>query len=44
MKVNFFYTWTKNRDKENEDMKSISGRFWLPGLGIFSFLKKDSKG
>ncbi|MFP4661166.1 MAG: hypothetical protein ACLFPF_03155 [Halanaerobiales bacterium] len=34
MKINYFYAWTKNKDKRNEYTKSLGGGFRLP-----SFLK-----
>ncbi len=37
MKVDFFYTWTKNKETQSEYMKSFSGGFWLPNF--FKFLK-----
>ena len=38
MKINFFFAWTKNKDKNNEKTKSIS---W--GLRLPSIFKKNSK-
>ncbi|WP_164730927.1 hypothetical protein [Anoxybacter fermentans] len=35
MKVDFFYTWAKNKDTQNEYMKSICGGFNLPGFFKF---------
>lgn len=32
MKVNFFFAWTKNKDKSNEYMKSIGGGIKLPSF------------
>ncbi|WP_167935760.1 hypothetical protein [Halothermothrix orenii] len=34
MKINFFFAWTKNKDKKDEYTKTIGGAFKLP-----SFLK-----
>ena len=36
MKIDFLYTWTKNRDSQNEYMKSMCGGFRLPDF--FKFL------
>ncbi len=38
MKVSFFFTWTKHKDRENEDMKSIGGNIRLPRF--LRFLQK----
>ena len=43
MKVNFFFTWTKNKDQDNENMKSIGGRFKLPFLGFLALFKKNKR-
>lgn len=44
MKVDFLYTWTKNRDKQDEYMKSMGGNIRLPGfLQYLFFLAKRRK-
>lgn len=44
MKINYFYAWTKNKDKRNEYTKSLGGGFRLPSflkwLNIFSKNRK----
>lgn len=30
MKIDFLYAWTKNKDSQNEYMKSLCGGFRLP--------------
>lgn len=32
MKIDFLYTWTKNKDKQDEYMKSLGGNLRLPGF------------
>jgi len=49
MKIDFFFAWTKNKDKSDEYTKSVGGGFKLPA--IFRWLnifrrknkKKDDK-
>lgn len=45
MKIDFFYTWTKNRDSQNEYMKSLTGGFRLPGFLKFLtfFIPRSNK-
>lgn len=44
MKVNFFFTWTKNKERKNEEMKSIGGGFRFPNLpGFLKFFKRRKK-
>ncbi|MFW5976481.1 MAG: hypothetical protein ACOCQS_00905 [Bacillota bacterium] len=38
MKINFFYAWTHNKDKNNEYTKSYGGGFRFPS--ILSWIKK----
>lgn len=32
MKINFFFAWTKNKDKSNERTKTIGWRLRLPSI------------
>ncbi|MFW5979815.1 MAG: hypothetical protein ACOC4G_00050 [Bacillota bacterium] len=42
MKINFFFTWTKNKDRNNERTKSVGGGFRLPLLfGWLKYFKKN---
>ena len=38
MKINFFFAWTKNKDKNNEKTKTVGWKFKLP-----SIFKKNTK-
>lgn len=43
MKVGFLYTWTKNKDKQDEYMKSLGGNLRLPSFLRFFFFFLKSK-
>ncbi|MEC9488055.1 MAG: hypothetical protein UMV23_00995 [Halanaerobium sp.] len=44
MKVNFFFTWTKNKDRRSEEMKSVGGGFRFPNpLGFLKYIKRGRK-
>ncbi len=41
MKIDFFFAWTKNKDRSDEKTKSIGGDFKFPSL--FGWLKIFSR-
>ena len=44
MKIDFFFAWTKNKDKSDERTKSIGGGFKFPSLfGWLKIFKKSNK-
>ncbi len=42
MKIDFLFAWTKNRDRQDEYMKSVGGNLSLPKIlgNLFFFLRK----
>ncbi|MFW5995693.1 MAG: hypothetical protein ACOCQB_00365 [Halanaerobiaceae bacterium] len=47
MKIDFFFAWTKNKDKSDEYTKAVDGGFKLPSflrwLNIFKKNKNEDK-
>ncbi len=43
MKINFFFAWTKNKDKNDEYTKSIGGGFKFPSLFKWLTIFKKNK-
>ncbi|MFW5998596.1 MAG: hypothetical protein ACOC4G_01235 [Bacillota bacterium] len=41
MKINFFFAWTHNKDKNNEYTKSVGGGLKFPS--VFSWIKNIFK-
>jgi hypothetical protein len=43
MRINFFFAWTKNKDKSTEYTKSIGGGLRLPSFLKWKNLFKNNK-
>ncbi len=44
MKINFFFAWTRNKDKSNEYTNALGGGFKLPSfLGWLKLFKRKKK-